>query len=53
MENKKGLGDIVEDTIKKITFNRVKPCASCKRRKAFLNSIKLPYSNYNPEKEKK
>lgn len=48
MENKLGLGDIVEKTIKKVTFNKVKPCQKCNKRKAFLNTIKLPFSNYKP-----
>jgi len=46
MDNSKGLGDIVEDTIKKVTLGKVKACKKCQSRKAFLNKFKLPFSNY-------
>lgn len=48
MSNKLGLGDLVENTIKKATFNKVKACKKCQSRKAFLNKFKLPFSNYKP-----
>ena len=47
--NNKGLGDIVEDVIKKTTFGLVKPCQACKKRKKILNNITLPFSNYKGE----
>ena len=49
MKDNKGLGDIVEDSIKKITFGKVKACKKCQNRKAFLNKFKLPFSNYKPD----
>jgi hypothetical protein len=51
MENKKGLGDVVEDVIKKVTNNRIKACSGCQKRKAILNKFKLPYSNYKPKEK--
>lgn len=51
MEQEIGLGDVVEKVIKKVTFNKVKACGGCKKRKEFLNKLKLPYSNYKPSKD--
>ncbi len=48
MENQKGLGDLVEDSIKLMTRGKVKACVKCNKRKAFLNKFKLPFSNYKP-----
>tara|TARA_B100001287_G_C22686610_1_gene534239 strand:+ start:15047 stop:15205 length:159 start_codon:yes stop_codon:yes gene_type:complete len=52
MENKIGLGDIVEKTIKTVTFGKVKPCKKCNKRKEILNKFNLPFSSYNPDKNK-
>ena len=52
MENEKiGLGDLVEKTIKVVTLNKIKACGGCQRRKKILNGIKLPFSNYKPPKK--
>jgi hypothetical protein len=51
MKNKKGLGDVVEDVIKKVTLNKIKACGGCQKRKQILNNIKLPFSNYKPEEK--
>ena len=46
----KGLGDIVEDVIKKVTLGKVKACTKCNKRKAYLNNLNLPFSNYREKK---
>ena len=49
METSKGLGDVVENVIKKVTFGKVKACQKCNKRKEFLNKLNLPFSNYKPK----
>lgn len=36
-----GLGDIVAWIIRKLTFNRIKPCTGCKSRMAYLNRFQI------------
>lgn len=39
----RGIGDVVANAIKTVTFGAVKPCGGCKQRQAFLNRI-LPFN---------